>query len=369
MKLGKIKSLFIACLMLAALVFGFFAANGAFVYAEQASATGNGFSLTGSEGSNFIYSAEFTPESESAKTAGMVFGVDDGSDCYWMAVADVKENTVVLWQSESAELKTAEYQFEAGKKFKMTVVVNSETAKIFVGSSDVAVITCKLEDYHGGKLGLAVKEGEFSVTNVTFTDTDTLDGDIFCNGYDVLKVVNLTDGNYKLNGNEYSMKGGVLTVSRDYLKTLEANTEYVFRVVTSFTDFNFSIITDFTAVTATPSIEKYYRHNDVTLELSGNVTVHKLLIDGKECAFTQSDGRVVISSTEISSLTTGKHTVKLYTNKGRPEATINVSEMVETVSEPVVKASHMWLWIDVAIFGTAIIGYVAYSIISKSKKK
>ena len=369
MKLGKIKSLFFACLMTAALALGLFAANGAFVYAEETNATGKGFSLTGSEGSNFIYSAEFTPVSGEANEADMVFGVNGDTDSYWVATAALTENKIKLSQSESGLLKTADYEFKAGEKFKMTVVVNVDVAKIFVDNGGVAVITCKLEDYQGGKLGLGVKEGEFGVTNVTYTDTDTLDGDIFCNGYDVLKVVNLTDGNYKLDSNEYSIKGGVLTVSREYLKTLEANTEYVFRVVTSFTDFNFTVLTDFTAVTATPSIEKYYRHNDVTLELSGNVTVYKLLIDGKECAFTQTEGRVVISSREISSLSTGKHSVKLYTDKGRPETTINVSEMVETVSEPVVKATHMWLWIDVSIFAAAIIGYVTYSIIGKRKKK
>ena len=369
MKLGKVKSLFIAFIMLAALVFGLFAANGGLVFAEEANVTGGGFSLTRSEGSNFIYSAEFTPDSDEASEARLVFGVGADEVGYWTACADVKGNEVRLSQSKSGVLKTAGYQFEEGKKFKITVVVNSETAKVFVNNGKVASITCKLEGYNGGKLGIGVKDGEFSVTNVTFADTDTLDGDFFCNGYEVLKVVNLTDGNHKLKDSEYSMKDGVLTVSREYLKTLEADTEYVFRVVTSFTDFNFTVLTQFTAVTATPSIEKYYRDNDVTLELSGNVTVYKLLIDGKECAFTQTGERVVISSKEVGSLTTGSHTVKLYTDKGRPETVINVSEKVETVSEPVVKASHMWLWIDISIFAAAIIGYVTYSVIAKRKAK
>lgn len=368
MKSGKIKSLFIACLILAALLFGLILSNSVLAYADEADVTGGGISLIGSDGKNFIYSAEFTPDGDAAETAGLAFGIADNYDYYWVATADVKENQVKLLQTD-VELKSADYPFGAGAKFKITVVVNEGTAKVFIGNDDVAVITCKLDNYDGGKLGVQVDSGKFNVSNVTFTETDSLDGDIFCNGYDVLKVVNLTDGNYKLSEDEYSMSGGVLTVSRGYLKTLEANKPYTFRVVTSFTDFDFKIITDFTAVTATPAIEKYYKGNDVTLELSENVKVHKLFIDEKEYAFTQSEDRVVIPSDEISALTTGEHSVKLYTDKGRPQTKITLSETVETVSEPVVNSSHVWLWIDIAIFASAIIGYVTFFVISKRKNK
>ena len=234
-----------------------------------------------------------------------------------------------------------------------------------MNNGDVALITQKLPEYNGGKLGTYGN----GVSDISFVDLDSLDGDIFLNGYDVLKVVNLTDGNYRLNDNEYEIVDGVLSVTDKYLKTLETNVEYVFRVVTSFSDFNFKVTTDFTAVSATPQIEKYYRNNDVVLELSATVNVYKVLIDGKQVEFTQPDGNVKISATEIANLSIGKHTVKLYTDKGRPETTINVSEMVETVSEPVVKSNHMWLWIDVSIFAVAIIGYLAYSFFVKRKQK
>lgn len=330
---------------------------------------GDGFRFSETAGENFIYSAEFTPDNVRAQAAGLVFGVCDNLTSYWVATADTRDGVVKLWKPGEGELKTAAYPFNAGKKFKITVVVNDETAKIFIDNDDVAVITYRLYDYNGGKVGLNVFNGDFRINNVKFTDTDSSDGDMFCNGYEVLKVVNLTDGNYKLKDGEYSVKGGVVTLSRSYLDTLEADEEYLFRVVTSFTDFNFKVATQFTAVSATPSVEKYYRSDDVTIELSGNAKVNKLLIDGKECAFTQTDGKVVISSDQISSLSTGKHSVKLYTDKGRPEATITVSEMVETLSEPVTKSTHMWFWIDIAIFGSAIVGYILFSVISKRKKK
>lgn len=344
--------------------FSFYGDNGLFLSDER-----DGFRFSDTKGKEFIYSAEFTPENDSSQAAGLIFATSDNLTSYLVATADLKDNKVKLWQAGVGDLKTADYSFEAGKKFKITVIVNAETARIYIGEDKIAAITYKIENYSGGKLGINVYNGGFNINNVKFTPIDTPDGDIYVGGYEVLKVVNLTDGNYKLESNEYSVKGGVLTISQDYLKTLEAEREYSFRVVTSFTEFTFKVVTDFTSVTATPSIDKFYRKNDVTIELSASVAVHKVTIDGRECAFTQTDDRVVIPSAEISSLSIGEHKVVLFTDKGRPETTINVSEMVETVTEPEVKSNHVWLWIDLSIFAAAIIGYITYSIVKKHVKK
>ena len=364
MKLSKIKSVYLAFLtaIVAALIFGLFAVNSTAYAAENAA----GKNLSGSYYGNFIYSAEFTPN-DGATRAGFVFGADENSQL--LVVAETANGSVTLYKKDSKEsaLKSIGFAFAADEKLKMVLVVNEGVAKVFVGNGDVPVLTCKVDGYAGGKIA-TVGDG-YDVSGVAITETDTPDGDIYIGGYGALKVVNLNDGNYILKSNEYSLNGGVLTISRNYLKTLEADTEYLFRVVTAFTDFNFKVSTDFTAVTATPSVEKYYRNNDVTLELSAIVTVNKLLLDGKECEFTQTDDRVVISSEQISSLTTGKHSIKLFTDKGRPELSITVSEMVETITEPVEKSTHMWLWIDIAIFAAAIIGYVTFSVLSKRKKK
>lgn len=335
-------------------------------YGENDVTTDDGVEMSEFAGKSFVYSAEFTPESAEAKGAALVFGFAD--DAYWLAYVDIKNGQVALSHSEDGVLKTADCEFKDANKIKITLVVNDETAKIFIGRDDVAALCCKVDGYSGGRLGLRYDEG-FSVKGVSFIDTDLPEGDIYCNGYEILKVVNITDGNRKLLSAEYSVKDGVLTVSRDYLKTLESGVEYTFRAVTSFTDFDFKITTDFTAVTVTPAVQKYYRNDEVTLELSGSVTVEKLLIDGKECGFTQTGELIKISADATNALTTGSHTVKLYTNKGRPETTIQVSEIVETITEPAVKASHVFLWIDLAIFLSAIIGYATFSIISKRKKK
>ncbi|MCH5152442.1 MAG: hypothetical protein J1F68_00570 [Clostridiales bacterium] len=357
----KTKVLFasVAVLMLVILCLGFVPSV---AFAETGA--GSEFTLRKVNANNFVYSADFADLSQ-AKKVGLVFGVSDDLSSYWVACANVEDGKVEL-QSKDTVLKSAQYDI-AAQQLSLTVVVNEGIVKVFVDGSDVAVITCKLDGYEGGKVG--VLKADCTVANEQFASTDTLNGDIFCNGYSVVKVINITDGHYKLNSSEYSVKNGVLTVSPEYLKTLEADTVYTFRVVTSFTDLDFNITTDFTPATAISVRNKYYRGSDVAFDLSGSAVVHKLLIDGKEVEFTQTGGRVVISSETIDTLSSGQHTAKLYTDIGRPEATFTVSERLETLTEIEPEATHTFFWIDIAIFAALILAYVAFTVVQKSKKK
>lgn len=310
---------------------------------------------------NFIFSAEFTPES-GADEVKLVFGKDE---TVFAAVANVKENYVSLRKSDSTDLKKVEHEFQESKKFKLSLVLNEGIAKIYLDDNDVAVLVCATGKVEGS-VNVIVDE-EIAVSGVLLYRTDVLDGDIFCLGYEVLKVVNLTDGNYKLTNDDYTVVNGVLTVSENYLSTLEADKTYSFRVVTSFTDLNFEITTDFTPITAYSVVEKYYRNSDVSIEMSASATVTKVTVDEKDFDFMQNGKLVKIAAEDADSLVSGNHVVKLYTNAGRPETTFNISETVETMTEPKAVSNHLFFWIDVAIFGSLILAYVAFTVYKKSK--
>lgn len=307
---------------------------------------------------NFVYSAEFAPNEQGV---GFVFGVNEQTGDFLSATVDAKGK--VALSSKDEVLKWA--QCEPSGSIVLTLVVNEGIVKIFVGDSNIAVLVHTLDNYVGGDVGVT-KAGEAS--NGRFASTDVPDGDFFCNGYSVLKVVNVTDGHCKLTASQYAVEKSVLTVSREYLKTLENDTAYTFRVVTSFTDFDFVVTTDFNAVSARAVLDKYYRGSDVTVELASSATVSKLQIDDKDVKFTQTGNRVVVASAEADKLSAGKHTVKLYTNLGRPEAEINISDAVETLTELQAKATHVFFWVDIAIFGALILAYVAFTVVKKVKK-
>ena len=355
MKVYRLKTILFATVaaFLLAAIGATFAASPP-VYADSSSYAGSG-------ATEFVFSAEFTPE-ENAEEARLCFSAGETG---FAAVANVAEGLVSLRDTEGKDLKRVGYDF-GKEKFVMTLVYNEETAKIYIGDSDVALLVIKIGETAEWKADVETK-GDFTVKKVSFNGTDTLDGDIFCLGYEVLKVVNLSDHNYKLTEKEYSVEKGVLTVSQAYLNTLETGKTYSFRAVTSRYDLDFDITTDFLPVSAYSLTEKYYRDSDVSVEMSRAATVYKATIDEKETAFTQSGAVVKFAASDVNNLTAGKHVVKLYTDSGRPEATFSVAEAVETMTEMPVKATHLFFWIDVAIFASLILGYAGFTVIKKAK--
>ena len=311
------------------------------------------------EGVNFIYVAEF----KGGDKIGFVFG--KSGETYWEAAISDGEIYILRHDDKDVKLKSA--VCDAAGDTKLALVLNEGVAKLFVGDSSIASLVYSLEGYAGGGVNLTGDTKE-----ELFISTDTLDGDIYIGGYSLVgedMVFNLTDGNAKLSkaAGDFSFEKGVITISESYLKTLEADSEYRFRAVTTLTDLDFVVKTNFTAAKAEPSVDKYYVGNDVTIEVSGGAKVEKLLIDGEEFSYEQTGGKVVIKSSALSGLPLGSHSVKLYTDKGRPETSINISEAVETLTEPPEKI--IFLWVDLAIFGAAIVGYITYTIVKKVRGK
>ena len=185
---------------------------------------------------------------------------------------------------------------------------------------------------------------------------------------DVLKVVNVTDGSYKLKTDEYSFENGELSVSETYLKTLEEDMEYTFRVVTATDDYDLKVRTDFTAVTLTPEKEEFTKGENVSFKVNGSVSVTKLEINGDEYAFTADGGVITLSSEALKNLTGGTHTVKAYTSLGRPTASFDYAGLPDYRAETVEAVSHVFLWVDFAVFATLIVGYAAFTVYKKLRK-
>ena len=297
---------------------------------------------------NFVYSAKFTPIGD-AQPAGLIFGANETHDEYWMATADIAESKVQISQvkGDSAdELRSAAYTFEQGKPFKLTLVLNQGVAKVFVGDDTVAALTLKLQEYSGGALGLKAPAEAFQTANVSLMQNDSYEGHLYVGGYRVEKVINITDGHTKLASGDYTLKSGVLTLTDGYLKTLEAGETYTFRAVTDFTDFDFDVTPDFASVTVRPAADRFYSGNDVVVEFTAGAEVRKVTVDGNEVAFEVKDGNVVISAENAAAAGFGKHTVRLYTDRGRSSAEFVLAEPVETLTEMPVKATHIFFWVD-----------------------
>ena len=317
---------------------------------------------------DFIYSVTLKQQDTAAEKVNIVFGADSELENYWLLTIDFVNDQIVLGNQDMKEIKTVSFSFAYNTDYKINIVVNDNIAKVYVDKSDIASLVMGLGVYSGGRIGEDLEASHFTYSKVSTSNLDTLEGDIFCSGYDVLKVVNLTDNNYCLKETEYSFDGLVVSVEEDYLKTLENSVTYKFRAVTTLTDFDFYVTTGDVGAQVTSAVNKYYRGDDLRFELSENTAVFKSFIDNQEFAFTQNNELVTIASSELTTLGSGEHTVKLFTQNGRPEAKFSLYEVVEVIPEVPAPVNHAFFFIDIAIFAVLILGYVAFSQIKKHSK-
>lgn len=327
------------------------------------------FLFSNTTGENFIYTAQFTSKESGSQAGGLVFGLSGNLTDYWVATADIKDNKVKLWRSGIGDLKSVDYDFNNHASVKLTLTVNGGLAKIFIDGDKTAALVQSLSGYTGGKIGLNVYNAKMAVNNVVYSNIVKEDNEISFGGYTVVKVVNVTDGSYRLQNGDYTFENGKLTVNPAYLSTLESGTEYTFRVFTSLTDFDVTVKTDFAPSTVSAVKNGYSREEALTLSISGGVEVYGLEIDGKPCEFTRNGDIITVAAGNLSNLMTGAHTVKAYTAKGRPQTEFSVVTENDYRNDDIEEVSYTFLYIDLAIFAAAGIGFAVISIILKRRSK
>ena len=316
---------------------------------------------------DFIYSIYIKKENASATAFKLKYGVND--DSFWLFKIDIDNKVITFGNSENENIKTMDYSFASNREYKVNLVVNDGVAKAYVDDSDISLLTFKMDGYAAGEVVDNLAESLLNYSGRNLSSLNTLSGDIFCSGYTILKVVNLTDGNYKLSADEYVISNGVITIKESYLNTLENGTEYKFRAVTSLTDLDFYVTTKEVGAQVNSLVEKYYRGDDAKFELSEATTVKKAVVDKNEIEFTQNNELITIKSKDLEALTSGEHVVKFYTENGQPEAKFSIYEVVETLPEVPTPVNHMYFFIDIAIFGVLIVGYILFTQLSKKGSK
>ena len=309
---------------------------------------------------DFLYTVNIKKETGEAKAFRFVLGGNDELSSYWLVKLDFENNQIVVMNENSEIIKSINYLLENNKEYKVNLLMNDQTLKVYVNDPNVSSLVTKLDGYEGGKVGTDFNH--FTHKQEEFTNLNTLVGNLNCGGYTVSKVVNLTDGNYSLQTSQWSVSdSGILSISQAYLKTLENNTEYKFRAITSLTELDFYVKTKEIGAQVNSALAKYYRGQDAKFELSENTHVSKVLIDQEECNFTQTNQIVVVKNEDLNNVASGEHKIKFFTENGRPETTFGLYEVVEVIPEVPEAASHVFFFIDIAIFATFILGYILIS--------
>lgn len=333
-----------------------------------ASGKSDAFMFGSAKVTNFKYSATFKPDGNVSQAGGLVFGVSENYMHYFVATADVKDNRLKLWEAGVGDLNTVPYVFESSEPIKLTVTVNSGTVRVYVNDGNLPAVIHKINGFAGGVVGLNVYNSDMVINNVKLTSL-AYDGGFDVGAEQVIKVVNVTDSSYRLNDGEYTVADGKVTISESYLNTLEANTEYTFRAITHASEYDFTVKTDFIAATLSAVKNNYLKGEDVSFAVSDGDSVTKLEIDGIEYAFTFDNGTITVSAEQIKNLIGGEHVVKVYTSKGRPTASFNISGLEDFREEDVETVSHVFFWVDIAVFALLIVGYITFMTVKKCGKQ
>ena len=313
---------------------------------------------------DFIYSVYINKVNPSATAFEFKYEIND--DSYWLIKVDIDAKLVSIGNQDNAIIKSQDYSFISNREYKLDIVVNDGLLKLFIDNSGIASLVYNIQERELGEVSDNLDISLLNYSNRDITSLNTLLGDFFCSGYTVYKIINLTDDNYKLNATtDYTVNEGVIDIAGEYLNTLENDTEYKFRAVTELTDLDFYIKTKEIGAQAYSLVEKYYRGDDAKFELSEETTVNRVLIDQAEFPFEQDSKLVTVKNQDLQTIKSGSHTIKFYTNDGRPETSFSIYPATETIPELPVPVSHTFLFIDVAIFAVLIVGYVVYSLIKK----
>ena len=186
---------------------------------------------------------------------------------------------------------------------------------------------------------------------------------------EVVKVVNVTDGSYRLKEGEYTVENGQVSLKTAYMNTLAAGAEYVFRVVAADRDLDFRVSTSFEQATASAGKPEFSPGEQITVAVSGAENVFAVRIDGKTVnggLISMQDGVVTVSAD--LGLIEGTYTATLITDNGRPEVRIVVARPYDA-SDEADDPDFTFFIIDITLFAVFISACIALPIVKKARKK
>ena len=336
---------------------------------------GDAFMFSDESADEFVYSADLSVN-DGGQAGGLMFGISDNRYYYFVATADFKDNVIKIWRSDVGDLARVSYAFGGRNSCRLTLEVVDGVAYLFVDSDTSADLICTLDGYDGGMLGFNTYNADTLINNVTLERKvssavyDKSADVIFDIGQrEVVKVVNVTDGSYRLKEGEYTVENGQVSLKTAYMNTLAAGAEYVFRVVAADRDLDFRVSTSFEQATASAGKPEFSPGEQITVAVSGAENVFAVSIDGKTVdggLISMQDGVVTVSAD--LGLIEGTYTATLITDNGRPEVRIVVARPYDA-SDEADDPDFTFFIIDITLFAVFIIACIALPIVKKARKK
>lgn len=340
------------------------------------SSGGDSFIFSETFANDFVYTADIGVNAE-GQACGLMFGVSENYYDYYVATADFRYNVIKIWRAGVGDVGTASYDFAGARSCNMRLMVNNGNVYVYIDGATSPSLICPAKGYKGGTLGFNTFNAEGLINNVSLKHINGAnyqgESDITLDfsGYTINKIINVTDSSKRLTGEQCSVENGIVTIKQSYLSTLEANSAYTLRIVCEEGEFDVIVNTAFSGGTIKAQKGQFTSGDEIVFDIDGAETLYGLLLNGESMessAYSFADGVLTISAEVSASLVSGKHTIVALTSNGRPQTTFILSEVQMNIVEEE-QPNHVFFFIDIAIFSAVIIGYVAFTLISKRRAK
>lgn len=228
-------------------------------------ATGDGFIISSTSGSDFVYSAKI--DSSASTAAALVFRADKNLSNYLVANYDKDSGIAKLWSNKGV---IAERAISVDVS-SYVISVQAQGNNILVSINSNEVINVTLDDSYAknGYYGLNVFNGKAIFNNISIlSNSFVYEGGDFSfespNEQAVLSIYNTTDKNTLIHKDFYYIEGNMITIKEDYFRILKEVGNYTFKINGSLSVFTINV--DVKNIPAT-------NYEDLIIEQGCNATI------------------------------------------------------------------------------------------------
>lgn len=270
-------------------------------------ASGDGYILSSSEATDFTFRASV---SLSGNACGLLFGgAKDGSD-FIIANYDAAGGVSKLFSKRHGVYQESAVGGVHPSNFILEVEKSSREVLVSVNGNPVISASLAEDELLGGYLGLNVFSGRATFSSIVLSSSsnDYEGGDLKVNlgtPAKALSLYNLTQRNRLVHENLYSFEEGVLTVSEEYMSSLNEGTTYRFTLVTTLGSISFRV----NVLSISPAVKLEpltLAEGSPYTALVRGIEITSVTVNGVSTSFTHENGILRIES---SAFTLGKNQV------------------------------------------------------------
>lgn len=244
-------------------------------------ANGDGFILSSTYGSDFIYSARI--DSSKAVAAALVFRADASLKNYLVANYDSNAQIVKLWSNQGV-LKETHVSIDTSN-YVITVEAQEKNVSVTINSFKAIEVTVDDQLPVSGLFGLNVYNGSATFNDIALSNNSTVynGGDLIIESpseQHILSIYNITNKNTLIDKEFYSVEDKIITIKEEYFVLLKQTGSYYFKFEGTLSSFIINV--DVLTIPSVKFNDQNIQYGTNLVVFIGNTEINNLTVNGQE---------------------------------------------------------------------------------------